>query len=143
MTNVSVLLEAYAELLARMVGTLCGLEVVNAQVLATTFTLEFDVACTAAVVTVVTTAIVVLMTPGAVRNKLATGAVIAVAMQACNLVRLICVVWAGDAIGIQALLWVHDWIAPAWMAAMIAVIWILLWRRLSNFADYQATANPR
>lgn len=139
MTDRSTLLEAYAELLAGLVGRLCGLAVADSRVLGTAFVLEFDVACTAALVTLGVAVTAALMTPGALRDKLATGAVIAGTVQGCNLVRLVAIVWSGEIIGTQALVLVHDWIAPIWMATVIAMFWILWWQRLSNHTGYQTT----
>lgn len=138
-TYMSALLEAYAELLAGLVGLLSGLAVADGRVLGTTFVLEFDVACTAALVTSVVAVTAALMTPGALRNKLAMGAVIAFTVQACNLVRLVAIAWSGEIIGTEALLLVHDWIAPVWMAAVIAGVWTFWWQWLSNHAGYQTT----
>ncbi len=136
-TDMSALLEAYAELLAGLVGWLCGLAVADSRVLGTAFVLEFDVACTAALVTLGVAVTAALMTPGALRDKLAMGAVIVITVQGCNLVRLIAIAWSGEIFGTEALVLVHDWIAPVWMGAVIAVVWTLWWQRLSNQGGHQ------
>lgn len=137
--GMSALLEAYAELLARLIGWLFGLAVADGRVFGAGFVLEFDVACTAVPVTLVVAITAALMTPGALRHKLATGLVIAVTVQVCNLLRLVAIAWLARIVGTQTLVLVDDWIAPGWMVAMIAVVWTLWWQRLSNQAEYQTT----
>ncbi|MCH7727223.1 MAG: exosortase/archaeosortase family protein [Planctomycetes bacterium] len=128
----SALLETYAEQLAGLVGWLCGLAVADSRVLGTAFVLEFDVACTAALVTLGVAVTAALITPGALRDKLAMGAVIVITVQGCNLVRLTAIAWSGEIFGTEALVLVHDWIAPVWMSAVIAIVWTFWWQRLSN-----------
>ena len=136
-TDISALLEAYADLLAGLVGRLCGLSVADGSVLGTAFILEFDVACTATVVTLAVAITAALMTPGALRGKLAMAAMIAITVQGCNLARLIAIAWSGETFGTEALVLVHDWIAPFGMGAVIAMVWTFWWQQLSNQGGHQ------
>ncbi len=130
----------YAELLANLLGWFSDSAVAGNRVVADGFVLEVDVECTALLVTAVVAGSVAILSPGDRKTKIITAMTIAAVVQVCNLARLIAIAWTGKLLGVSALVWVHDWIAPIWITVMVAMAWNYLSRRGSNAARSDSPA---
>jgi len=132
------MLETYAQWLATLVGALSGLPAEARQLIGTGFVLNFEAECTAAAVSAAVAATAGAMTPASLGHRLATGLVVAAAMQIANIARLLAIALAGEYLGAAALQPMHDWLAPAAMAAATIAAWTLWWRVMSNRYDVKS-----